>query len=96
MVLQFAVAYLLLRPVMVSEYMLGLLMHFSGLPRVQVERKEKGGCGPNNCGEGGAEDPSAWLKDRKTSNPEETDNVTTEANSMVRVLFMNFGHHCHS
>jgi hypothetical protein len=27
---------------MVSEYMLGLLMHFSGLPRVQVEGKEKG------------------------------------------------------
>jgi hypothetical protein len=26
----------------VSEYMLGLLMHFSGLPRVQVEGKEKG------------------------------------------------------
>jgi hypothetical protein len=57
-------------------------------------KDRKRGCGPNNCGEGGAEDPSAWPKDRKTSNPEETDNVTTEANSMVRVSFMNFGHNC--
>jgi hypothetical protein len=56
-------------------------------------KERKRGYGLNNCGEG-AEDPCAWLKDRKTSNPEETDNVTTEANSMVRVLFMNFGHNC--
>jgi hypothetical protein len=59
-------------------------------------KERKRGYGLNNCGEEGAEDPCAWLKDRKTSNPEESDNVTTEANSMVRVLFMNFGHNCHS
>jgi hypothetical protein len=92
MVLQFAVAYLLLRPVMVSEYMLSLLMHFSGLPRVQVERKEKGVVVRLIVVKEGQKIPV--LKDRKTSNPEETDNVTTEANLMVRVLFMNFGHNC--